>query len=62
MIDPKPGDEGRRAWYSPPHSVKSHEDVPGVVTSWNDSYVFHRADGEQQAKACARRSLFWEGE
>lgn len=60
MIDPRPEDEGRRVVYVV-RRVPRHADV-GVVTSWNDKYVFVRYGGDVGSKATRREDLHWEEE
>ena len=54
MINPKPGDEGRWVTYIP--SVGPRE--AGLISSWNDHYVFVRYHTGDTA-ATDRRDLEW---
>lgn len=68
MIDPKPGDEGRgviywkdsRALEHGIRSVKVLKGERGVVSSWNDKYVFVRYTSGSTAAATRRENLEWE--
>lgn len=56
MIDPKPGDEGKRVVYA---EGKTYSEA-GAIVRWNDSYVFVLFDRDKTPKACTRASLTWE--
>lgn len=56
MINPQPGDESRSVVYL--NHMNQRE--KGVLTSWNDYYVFVRYDEESSSKATRRVDLHWE--
>ena len=47
-------DRGRGVVYSHRHGAED-----GVITSWNDSYVFVRFRGSESSKACRDEDLNW---
>lgn len=55
-IDPKRTDVGRRVLYCPYVGAAPE---PGVITSFNDAYVFVRYDGDAFSKATDRADLEW---
>lgn len=64
MIDPGPSDLGRAVVYYPPWTdgwprqpAPPPED--GVITSFNQSYVFVRYNGDSASKATRREDLQW---
>jgi hypothetical protein len=59
MIDPQPGDEGRAVLYWRP-GMKQYERERGVISSWNDDYVFVRYTMGITAAATRRADLTWE--
>lgn len=56
MIDPKPGDEGKRVIYA---EGKPYSEA-GKIVRWNESYVFVKFDRDKTPKAAVRSSLTWE--
>ena len=55
MINPTASDVGRRVVYTMPHGeVKS-----GIVSSWNDEWVFVRYTTGDTAAATHRKDLNW---
>lgn len=55
MIDPKPGDEGKWVTYIAGHGKRE----TGIISSWNDVYVFVRYDTGDTAAATLRDQLEW---
>jgi hypothetical protein len=55
MIDPQPGDEGRQVIYL--RGFRRRE--PGVISSWNEEYVFVRYGIGSTAAATKREDLEW---
>ena len=63
MIDPVATDIGREVIYRARYVGRSNseelEEERGVITSYNDRYVFVSCDGRPHGKATLRESLFW---
>ena len=60
MINPTPSDIGRACYYNPP--VVFADTFPGewgVITSYNDSYVFVQYGADKTSKSTDRRNLTW---
>lgn len=59
MIEPTQADIGRRVGYTPSgRDPGEHTDV-GVLTSFNDSFVFVRFGTGDTSAACLRENLDW---
>lgn len=58
MIKPQPGDEGRRVIYArkDPHRTTER----GIISSWNDKYIFVRYSAGSTAAATSPEDLEWE--
>ena len=62
MIEPTEADIGRRALYYGSPSYRAQSTRPpeeGVITSFNDSYVFLRYGTDGWSKATRREDLEW---
>jgi hypothetical protein len=60
MIEPTEKDVGRLVVYKKPWM--EHKDVEqGVITSFNDSFVFVRYGSDTHSKATYRKDLEWAG-
>ena len=55
MINPTTADVGRRVLYRPRHSP----DEAGVITSFNDSFVFVRYGDLSESQATMHEDLHW---
>jgi hypothetical protein len=64
MIEPFAGDERKTVFYIPSHALGdlTHVDIEqGVITSWNELYVFVRYTKDQlRSQATSRCDLMWE--
>ena len=58
MIEPTQADIGRRVIYTMPHG----EMTTGVISSWNDEWVFVRYTSGDTAAATPREALEYEDE
>lgn len=58
MIEPKSGDEGRGVIYARLNPHRKTE--RGVISSWNDKYVFVRYTAGSTAAATDPADLEWE--
>lgn len=58
MIEPTEADIGRRVLYRPPRPNCQSE--AGVITSFNDCYVFVRYGADFGSKGTRREDLEWE--
>ena len=56
MIEPKQSDIGRKVIYR----VHSAEAVEGVITSFNEKYVFVRFGKEEESAVTTREQLEWQ--
>lgn len=56
MIEPTPSDIGRTVVYQDRGCMQIEE---GVITSFNDAYVFVRYGSEHTPKATRRQDLEW---
>jgi hypothetical protein len=56
VIDPKPGDEGRRVRYFDRRTGRSEL---GFISSWSGDYVFVRYSAGSTAAATYRHNLEW---
>ncbi len=56
MIDPEADDVGRRVVYRPAHGAVES----GVITSFNESFVFVRYGNDTRGQATRREDLEWE--
>lgn len=62
MIDPTEADIGRRVLYypgPPPHTEPLEKPEEGVITSFNEEYVFVRYGSDIGSKATLRDYLYW---
>jgi len=59
MIDPTETDIGRKVIYTPSGDYPDKVIEEGVLSSFNDSYVFVRFGGNVTAAACLRANLDW---
>lgn len=59
MIDPKPGDQGRRVIYTESGSFPGRKIDTGVISSWTDRYVFVYFGSGESAVATDRANLTW---
>lgn len=57
MIEPTENDIGRVVLYQ---GIHPDDKDCGVITSFNDRYVFVRYRGRQQSEATQRAALSWE--
>ncbi len=56
MIEPVEADLGRKVVY---HSAGGEVTEEGVITSFNDYFVFVRYGNERLSKATRRERLYW---
>ena len=57
MIEPKQSDIGRKVIYRVHFDAKAEK---GVITSFNEKYVFVRFDKEEQSAVTTREQLEWQ--
>ncbi len=55
MIEPTHDDVGRKVIYTAWHNLSEE----GVITSFNDQYIFVRYGGDVNSKATRRTNLDW---
>jgi len=64
MIDPTPDDIGRKVIYTPPGDYPGKRSEEGVISSFNERYVFVRfgaavSAGGSMGIGCERADLAW---